>query len=58
MVYYGHGFSWTELYNMPIWLRKFYLKKVLEAKKSEQKDHDDLKSKMPKVSNSKRTVRK
>jgi hypothetical protein len=58
MVYYGHGFSWTELYNMPIWLRKFYLKKVLEAKKSEQKEHDDLKSKMPKVSNSKRMVRK
>jgi hypothetical protein len=31
MLYYGHGFTWTELYNMPIWLRKFYYKKIEEA---------------------------
>ena len=31
MVYHGHGFTWTELYNMPVWLRKFYYKKMEEA---------------------------
>jgi hypothetical protein len=31
MVFHGHGFTWTELYNMPVWLRKFYYKKIEEA---------------------------
>jgi len=31
MVYYGHGFTWTELYDMPVWLRKFYFKKIQDA---------------------------
>lgn len=31
MVYYGRGFTWTELYDMPIWLRKFYFKKIEDA---------------------------
>lgn len=35
MVYHGHGFTWTELYNMPTWLRKFYYKKMEEAMKAQ-----------------------
>jgi hypothetical protein len=31
MVYHGHGFTWTELYDMPVWLRKFYYKKMEDA---------------------------
>jgi len=31
MVYYGRGFTWSELYDMPIWLRKFYFKKIEDA---------------------------
>ena len=31
MVYSGHGFTWTELYDMPVWLRKFYFKKIQDA---------------------------
>jgi len=31
MVFHGHGFTWTELYNMPVWLRKFYYKKIEES---------------------------
>lgn len=31
MVYYGKGFTWTELYNMPVWLRKFYFRKMEDA---------------------------
>lgn len=45
MLYYGKGFTWTELYNMPVWLRKFYYKKTIEAKEKEKKDHENLKSK-------------
>ena len=41
MVYYGNGFQWTELYNMPIWLRKFYLKKLEDAKSQEKKAHEN-----------------
>ena len=45
MVYYGKGFTWTELYNMPVWLRKFYYKKTIEAKEKEKADHESFKSK-------------
>jgi hypothetical protein len=41
MVYYGKGFSWTELYNLPSWLRKFYFKKMEEALKAEAKAADE-----------------
>ena len=45
MVYHGHGFTWTELYNMPVWLRKFYYKKIEEALKEQKAAHE--KSKKP-----------
>jgi cellulose synthase/poly-beta-1,6-N-acetylglucosamine synthase-like glycosyltransferase len=45
MVYYGKGFTWSELYDMPVWLRKFYYKKTIEAKEKEKKDQDSLKAK-------------
>ena len=44
MVYHGHGFTWTELYDMPVWLRKFYYKKMEEAM-SKQKENQEKKSK-------------
>jgi hypothetical protein len=50
MVYYGHGFSWTELYNMPVWLRKFYYKKTEEAKIEEKKRAEQSKPVNPKKS--------
>jgi len=43
MVYHGHGFTWTELYNMPVWLRKFYYKKIEEALSEQKKAHDKIK---------------
>ena len=27
-MYYGKGFNFTEVYNMPIYLRRFYLKRL------------------------------
>jgi hypothetical protein len=46
MVYHGHGFTWTELYNMPVWLRKFYYKKMEEALNKQK----EVRSKAPKNS--------
>jgi hypothetical protein len=43
MVYHGHGFTWTELYNMPVWLRKFYYKKMEEAMESKASAADKAK---------------
>jgi len=40
MVYHGHGFTWTELYNMPVWLRKFYYKKIEDAMTAKKKANE------------------
>jgi len=44
MVYHGHGFTWTELYDMPVWLRKFYYKKMEEALKTQKEAQDKAKT--------------
>lgn len=49
MVYYSHGFTWTELYNMPIWLRKFYYKKMEEALLKKPAKKDPNKKSPPKI---------
>ena len=48
MVYHGHGFTWTELYNMPVWLRKFYYKKMEEAMETKATAAADKAKKAPK----------
>jgi hypothetical protein len=52
MVHYRSGFTWTELYNMPVWLRKFYYKKTHDALKEKQKAQEKTtkKSKVSKPS--------
>ena len=35
MVNYGNGFTWSEVYFMPIHWRRFYFKKLVESKKKE-----------------------
>ena len=32
------GFTWSELYTMPIWMRRFYFDKLQEAKKAEREE--------------------
>jgi hypothetical protein len=50
MVYHGHGFTWTELYNMPVWLRTFYYKKIEEAiLKKNEKENPKNTPKPPKI---------
>jgi hypothetical protein len=48
MVHYESGFTWTELYNMPVWLRKFYYKKTEEAMKAKKKA-SETQTKKPKT---------
>lgn len=41
MLHFGNGFNWTEVYTMPIHLRRFYFKKLVEVKK---KEADEIKA--------------
>jgi len=46
MLQFGNGFSWYEVYHMPIYLRKFYFNKLLEFKKKEAEENKKAQSKM------------
>ena len=38
LIYHSHGgFNWNDVYTMPIWLRKFYIKTLIETKEAEKK---------------------
>lgn len=52
MVQFGNGFTWSDVYHMPIHWRKFYFSKLLELKKKEKEEMDKVnkKNKIPKVS--------
>lgn len=51
MVQFGNGFTWSEVYFMPTYLRKFYFNKLIEFKKKEAEQAKQAQSKMrvPKV---------
>jgi|TARA_R110002020_G_scaffold82359_7_gene203865 hypothetical protein len=39
MAYYSQGgFNWSDLYTMPVHLRRFYLDKLKEVKKKEKEE--------------------
>jgi hypothetical protein len=45
-MYHGKmGFTHTELYNLPIYLRSFYYKKLVEVRKQENEEHEKAMSK-------------
>jgi len=47
LIYHGNGgFTFSDVYNMPIWTRKFYINKIIEFKQEEKKAHDKEISKM------------
>ena len=37
-MYFGNGFTHSEVYNMPVYLRRFYYKKLLDVKKKESNE--------------------
>jgi hypothetical protein len=40
MVNYGNGFTWKDVYTMPIHWRNFYFRKLLDSKKKEKAEYD------------------
>ena len=47
MCYYSQGgFTHSEIYTMPVYLRKWYLRKLIETKKKEQKETSQLELKI------------
>jgi hypothetical protein len=58
LVYHGKGFTYHEVYNMPIYLRHFYVRKIqhiyAEEKKAHEKAMRDAKSKQSKKPNIRR----
>ena len=51
-MYYGQGFTHSDVYDMPIYLRNFYYNKLVETRKKEneevRKAQQKSKSKVPK----------
>ena len=39
-MYYGKGFNHSDIYDMPIYLRNFYYKKLVDTRK---KENDEIK---------------
>ena len=44
-MYYGEGFIFSDVYDMPVYLRNFYYKKLVDAKKKEKEEIDKSKKK-------------
>ena len=42
LCYYGNGgFTHSQVYNMPVYLRRFYIKKLVDTKKQEAEQHEN-----------------
>jgi len=42
MVNYGNGYTWQDVYHMPIHWRKFYFDLLLKSKKKEKTEIDKI----------------
>lgn len=50
LVYYGKGgYNWDAVYDFPVWLRKFYIKKINEAIEAENKANKAPTATPPKI---------
>ena len=45
MVQFSNGFTWSEVYHMPVYLRRFYFNKLVEMKKKEAEEVKKAQSK-------------
>jgi hypothetical protein len=45
MVQFSNGFTWSEVYYMPVYLRRFYFNKLVEMKKKEAEEMKKAQSK-------------
>lgn len=46
MLHFGNGFTWSEVYHMPTYLRRFYFNKLVDIKKKEAEENKKMQSKM------------
>ena len=47
-MYYGKGgYTWDAVYDFPVWLRKFYIRKINEAIEAENKAANSTKQNTP-----------
>lgn len=44
MIHHGNGFTWNDVYTMPTYLRNFYFRKLIDFKKEEKKQYDEMDS--------------
>ena len=49
LLYYGNGFVHSDVYEMPVYLRKFYFQKLNEYKKKESKEIEKAQQKKPNI---------
>jgi len=40
MCYYGNGYTFKDVYEMPVHIRMFHFKKLVDSKKKEKEEHD------------------
>lgn len=53
IVFHGKGgYSWSDVYNMPIWLRKFTFLKIKEYYDKQQEEQDKINKQMKNKSSS------
>lgn len=53
IVFHGKGgYSWSDIYNMPIWLRKFTFLKIKEHYDKQQEEQDKINKQMKNKSSS------
>jgi hypothetical protein len=59
MIYYANGgFNWHDLYYMPVKLREFYFRELVNAKEEENESYDKALNKNKKASPSQTTRRR
>jgi|TARA_Y100001937_G_C7055262_1_gene301058 hypothetical protein len=59
MCYYGNGFIFNDVYEMPVHIRNFHYNKLVEAKKKEKEETDKaMKKSSPNVRKPNVRVRK
>ena len=41
LIFHGNGgFTFSDVYNMPIWARKFYISKIVEFREAEKRSYE------------------
>lgn len=42
LIFHGNGgFTWSDVYHMPIWARKFYINKIIEFNEAQKKANEE-----------------